>query len=109
MTDEKIEILPVEGKFADVSNRLRAVRSYYNMTSTEFALQADVARKSYSQWESGKLRISVDGALSIARRYGISLDFIYLGRLDALPNNIANALSSSPLLKYSKTSTVSPD
>lgn len=97
------------GKFADISNRLRAVREFYDLSSKEFAEQANVPPKSYSQWESGSFRISIDGAIKIQSRYGISLDFIYTGRLDTLPNNMAAAVSSNPLIKNSSVSTVSPE
>ncbi|WP_425537495.1 helix-turn-helix transcriptional regulator [Phaeobacter gallaeciensis] len=79
------------------------------MKSKEFAEQADVSPKSYSQWESGDFRISIDGAIKIQSRYGISLDFIYTGRLDTLPIKMASAVASSPLLKNTKASTVNPE
>lgn len=104
-----MEIKPVHGKFMDISNRLRALRSYYDMSSKDFAEQMSVPPKSYSQWESGDFRMSLDGALKMQERYGISLDFIYTGRLDTLPNKVSFALSSSPLLMISKASTVKPD
>jgi len=84
------------GKYSDIANRLRAVRHIFGMTSKDFADQAGVPPKSYSQWESGGFRISIDGAMRLQERYGISLDFIYLGSIDTLPNKIATALSSSP-------------
>lgn len=99
----------VSGKFADISNRLRAIRDFFDLPSKDFAEQAEVSPKSYSQWESGKFRISIDGALKIQSRYGISLDFIYTGRLDTLPNRIATELASNPRQINSKTSTVKPD
>jgi transcriptional regulator with XRE-family HTH domain len=99
----------VSGRFSEIAHRLRAVRSFYGLSSIEYAQQADVNPKSYSQWESGDHRISVDGAIRLRERYGISLDFIYLGSIDTLPAKIANAVSSSPLLKASNTSTVKPD
>lgn len=102
-------IKPVSGKFSDISNRLRAVRAHYGMSSKEFAESADVPPKSYSQWESGDFRISIDGAMKIQSRYGISLDFIYVGRLDTLSNSLATELSSSPLIRQSSASTVMPD
>lgn len=92
----------ITGRHADISNRLRAVRGYYKMMSKEFAEQAGVPHKSYSQWESGDFRISIDGAILIRERFGISLDFIYAGRLDMLPNKIAAAISSDPLIKTSE-------
>ena len=95
----------VSGRYADISNRLRAIREYYGMSSTEFAEEIGRPLKSYSQWESGENRISIDGALSLRHRFGITLDFIYDGNLDALPFKIANALSSSPLVNASNKST----
>lgn len=99
----------VSGRFSDIAHRLRAVRAFYEMSSIDFARQADVNHKSYSQWESGDHRISIDGAILLRDRYGISLDFIYLGSIDTLPAKIANAVSSSPLLKTSNKSIDMPD
>ncbi|WP_226560763.1 helix-turn-helix domain-containing protein [Salipiger thiooxidans] len=86
-------------RFSEIGQRLKAVRTHFQMGSKEFAEQADVSAKSYSQWETGSGRISVDGAMKLQARYGISLDFIYLGRVDTLPNSIAAALSSKPSTK----------
>jgi transcriptional regulator with XRE-family HTH domain len=97
------------GRFADIANRLRAVRGFYGMSSIGYAQQAGVNHKSYSQWESGDHRISIDGAILLRERYGVSLDFIYLGSVDTLPAKIANAVSSSPLLINSSTSKDSGD
>jgi transcriptional regulator with XRE-family HTH domain len=88
-----------------VTGRLRAVRAHYGLGSAEYAKQANVSPKSYSQWESGDFRISIDGAIRLHDRYGISLDFIYCGSLDGMPHKIANAVSSSPLVSSAKTST----
>ncbi|MCA0963303.1 helix-turn-helix domain-containing protein [Salipiger bermudensis] len=86
-------------RFADIGKRLKAVRKFYDLGSKEFAEQADVSPKSYSQWERGSGRVSVDGAMKLQARYGISLDFIYLGRVDTLPNSLAEAVSSRPSSK----------
>jgi len=91
----------VTGKFAEIANRLRAVRHHFGLGSKEFAEQAGVAYKSYSQWESGDFRCSIDGAIRLCERYGVSLDFIYFGKLHTLPSNIAMEISSSPLLRVS--------
>lgn len=97
------------GRFADIANRLRAVRGHFGLSSKDFSEMADVSAKSYSQWESGDIRISIDGAIKLREKYGISLDFIYTGRLDTLPSNVARALASSPAIKATSTSTVNPD
>ncbi len=80
-----MKLKQVEGRHAGIANRLRLIRDYYQLSSKDFAQQADVSIKSYSQWESGDFRISIDGALSIGARFGITLDYIYLGRIDTLP------------------------
>ncbi|MBO9428197.1 helix-turn-helix transcriptional regulator [Sulfitobacter sp. R18_1] len=92
----KREVKVVTGRYADIAHRLRAVRAYYDLGSAEYAEQANVSPKSYSQWESGDFRVSVDGAIRLHERYGISLDYIYLGVLDALPHKISAFL---PALK----------
>ena len=94
------------GPYADIGWRLRAIREHFGMNQTEFAQAADVPYKSLSQWESGRFRISIQGALRLREKFNISLDFIYCGSLDTLPMKMANALSSSPLLKNSSRSTV---
>ncbi|WP_153214461.1 helix-turn-helix transcriptional regulator [Tritonibacter litoralis] len=83
----------VEGRYAEIANRLRLLREHYNLPSKNFAEQAQVSAKSYSQWESGDFRISLDGALAICARFGVTLDFIYLGRIDTLPYSLALRLT----------------
>lgn len=88
----KREVKVVTGRYADIAHRLRAVRAYHDLGSAEYAEQADVSPKSYSQWESGDFRMSIDGAIRLHDRFGVSLDFIYLGVLDALPHRMAKAV-----------------
>jgi len=99
----------VVGRYSDIAHRLRAVRAFYDLPSQIFADHAGVPPKSYSQWESGAFRISIGGAIKLREKYGISLDFIFLGSIDTLPAKIAKAMSSSPLLMNSSKSTVKPD
>ncbi|WP_180966877.1 helix-turn-helix domain-containing protein [Cohaesibacter celericrescens] len=84
----------ITGRYADIALRLRAARSYFDMPQKDFAEAANVQQKSYNQWESGDFRISIQGAIKLRERYGISLDFIYVGNMDALPTKMSNALAS---------------
>ncbi|WP_068001494.1 helix-turn-helix transcriptional regulator [Pseudovibrio axinellae] len=84
----------ISGPFAEIAIRLRAVETYVGMSQKEFSESAGVQQKSMSQWQSGDFRISIQGALKLRERYGISLDFIYCGNIDALPTKMANELSS---------------
>ncbi len=92
-----MKIHKVTGEFADISNRLRMARAYYNLSQKKYAEEAGVPPKSYNQWESGAFRISIPGAIKVRERFGLSLDFIYCGSLDALPHKMASAFSSNPL------------
>lgn len=85
----------VEGRYEGIANRLRLVRDSYALSSKHFAQQAGVSIKSYSQWESGDFRVSIDGALSICARFGITLDYIYLGRIDTLPFSLGLSLQEA--------------
>lgn len=77
------------GRHGAIARRLRAVRACYGLPSGEYATRAGVRFKSYSQWESGDFRISVDGALKLRARYGITLDYIYTGCLAGMPRDLA--------------------
>ena len=79
----------VDGPHAEISNRLRAVRAHFDLSSQDFARRAGVDEKLYSKWESGGNRVSVPGALRIKAAYGISLDFIFDGDRAHLPHAVA--------------------
>lgn len=82
--------------YADIAERLRLSREAIGdgqLTQKAFAAEAGVGYEQYKNWESGAYRISVDGARALRKRYGLSLDFIYEGNVDALPMNLRNALS----------------
>lgn len=87
--------------FGDIARRLRDARTVLELDQTAFAGRAGLKNQTYSNWESGNFRISIDGALALRETYGLSLDFIYCGNLDALPHKIAKALASSPRVKNS--------
>ena len=64
----------------------------------EFYEGAGITGNPYYNWESdsGKYRISVENAGKLRDRYGLTLDWIFLGMLDTLPQKVATALSSKP-------------
>lgn len=83
--------------YSDIGDRIIAFREYLKMSPAEFADSHGYSRSALSNWEAGIRRISIDAATRLYEQYGLSLDFIYLGRLSALPHNLAKALSGSPL------------
>ena len=78
--------------FADIAARLRWHREeVVGLTQAEYAESINVKRSAYSLWDGGFQRLSLDGALAIRKKYGLSLDFLYEGIDDALPMTLRNA------------------
>jgi len=97
------------GRYAEISARLRAVRDVFEMQPKEFYEAAGITGGTFYNWETGNHRISIDGALKLRDRYGLTLDWIYCGNVDALPHKVASALRSSPRESHSNESTESPE
>jgi transcriptional regulator with XRE-family HTH domain len=60
-----------------VGRRLREIRKAMGMTQKEFAQRAGNA---YAQYECGHRKPSVSMAGKFTATYGLTLDFIYLGK-----------------------------
>ncbi len=72
--------------FAAVGERLTAVRKTLggSLSQSEFAGRHGFNVSTYNTWETGLHRIGVDEAEILCATYGLTLDFIYLGRRDGL-------------------------
>lgn len=88
--------------YGDIAARIRWHRAYEGLNQTDYATQAGIKRSQLSNWETGQQRVSVDGALQLRDTYGLSLDFIYAGNVDALPMTLRQALRDKPLVSASK-------
>lgn len=83
--------------FADIAARIRWHREIImNMTQDAYASSIGVKRPAFSLWEAGTHRLSLDGALALRTKYGLSLDFMYEGIDDALPMTLRNAWRDRP-------------
>lgn len=86
--------------YVEIGERLALIRTKFSdMTQKLWSETHGFSVTQYNNWEKGVRRISVDEALRLCSRYGLTLDFIYLGRLDGLSDNARNVLSSqSPMI-----------
>lgn len=68
----------------EIGNRLFKVRSVAGFdTQQDFAAAARVPEKSYSHWETGRVKIPLEHALRLAEAVpGLTIDYIYRGKLD---------------------------
>ena len=58
------------------TERLRALREEKALTQESIAEVLAVSQRTYSDYESGRLRIRVDRVMTLARFYNCSLDYI---------------------------------
>lgn len=76
----------------EVGRRLTALREHLNMLQAHFADSVGIDRTSYGRIERGEKPLKADMAYRIAERYGVSMDFLYRGRLTELPPRLADNL-----------------
>lgn len=78
--------------YADIGHRLRWHREQIvQMNQRDYAAAIDVKRATYTCWETGTQRLSLNGALVLREKYGLPLDWLFLGIDDALPMTLRNA------------------
>lgn len=82
--------------FSDIAERLKWHRTLIGLNQNEYSASIGVKRSAYSLWEAGTHRLSLDGALALRNKYGLSLDFMYEGIDDALPMTLRNAWIDRP-------------
>ena len=84
-----------ERMFTDIGARLAAVRQAFSLdgeSQKSFAKRNGFEPTQWNNWESGFRRISVDDAMKLASLYGLSLDFIYMGRRDGLAESASKVI-----------------
>lgn len=82
--------------YADVAARIRWHRKIEGLEQKEYAERAGLKRSQLSNWEAGIQCVSVEGARKLRRTYGLSMDFIFEGIVDALPMTLRAALRDNP-------------
>lgn len=87
--------------YSDIGNRLKTARLALEPTLTqkEFAKKHLFNQTQYTNWELGVRRIPVDKAATLEKHYGLTLDFIYLGKLQTLQQRLASLLSDNTKFK----------
>ena len=58
------------------SERIRNLREDFDYTQTEIAKLVHVAQTTYSDYENGKVRISVDTLIALAKIYDVDPNYI---------------------------------
>jgi len=93
----------------EIGERLRAIRSLTGLSAKDFAAECGFGETQYANWESGYRRPLPENAAVLVDKFGVTMDFIYLGRDTTLPYNLRMDLSSRPSDSGQRKSNGTPD
>jgi len=75
-----------------IGRRLYLLRTANNLKPAEISDMLGIERTYWSRFEGGKRPITDTVAALLVERFGVTLDFLILGRWDRLPLELANAM-----------------
>jgi transcriptional regulator with XRE-family HTH domain len=83
-------------KLAGQGDRLRRLRMAYGFeTSTAFAAHLGIGFQRWNAFEND-FPLSREVAFTLVKRFGVSLDWLYLGKIEALPTELLRRLGEVP-------------
>lgn len=89
--------------FREIGERVRLVRTASELGQAEFARRIGVKPTTYNMWETGRQRLSLDGALAIREKFLVPIDWLYCGgSVDMLPSRISTLVSGNPRVNHSR-------
>ena len=77
-----------------IGYRLKLLRESQELKPAEMADLLGIERTYWSRFENGKRAISDTVAVLLVERFGVTLDFLILGRWDRLPLDLAVSMRS---------------
>ena len=60
----------------NASDRIRALREDHDLNQTQVAKIINAAQTTYSDYETGKVRIPIDSLIELARFYDVDMNYI---------------------------------
>ena len=79
----------------NIAKRLVTTRRALGLKQSDFCQQIGVEKNVYNPFEKGRRRITVDVAIKIYERFGVSLDWIYCGDTSHLSVELYNKLAAA--------------
>jgi DNA-binding XRE family transcriptional regulator len=86
--------LPMPDKTQVIADRLRATREALGLKAVELCRAIDCSPTRWSNYETGRQRITEEIAIRLCDVYGLTLDWIYRGRVDGLPLSLHRKLAA---------------
>ncbi|QCP84351.1 XRE family transcriptional regulator [Cereibacter sphaeroides] len=75
-----------------IGRRLRFLRKAHGLRSAEIADLVGIPRTYWSRFELGRRALTNDVAASLCDRFGVSLDYLILGRMSGMPFEMVEKL-----------------
>lgn len=72
----KYQIIIREEPPMKYNERIRALREDNDLNQTQVAAIIHVSQRTYSDYESGRIRLPVDSLMALAKYYDLSMDYI---------------------------------
>jgi transcriptional regulator with XRE-family HTH domain len=88
-------------KMEAIGERLRMTREALGFKQNEFAEKAGIPNNTYNQYEKGKKRPFLENAQKLVDTYGLSLDWIYDGKMGGLPHRLVQSFETNSSQKAS--------
>ena len=78
-----------------VAPRLTALREALGLSKAEFSDMIEIDRSSYTKIEKGEKPLLPRQAYKIYERFGVDMNYIYLGQVGGVPQRLSKALTAN--------------
>jgi len=72
-----------------IGERLQRLRLSERLNQVQIAELLGIAQSAWSQYEKGSRRLTLDVAGDVVDRFGVTLDWLYMGDASGLPMRLA--------------------
>lgn len=86
------EHIRIELRPEKVGRRLEMLREALGLSSSQIADSLGIQRTYWSRFETGKRVVTEEVAALLCDRFGVTMDFLYLGRWNGLPLSLAERM-----------------
>ncbi|WP_195759902.1 helix-turn-helix domain-containing protein [Paracoccus sp. S-4012] len=87
--------IPPEMSPESIGRRLRLIRLAHGLRPAQISDMLGIERTYWSRFEGGRRAPSVEFACLLTARFGVTLDYLYLGREAGLPLELAERLRAA--------------
>jgi len=82
-----------DAQYYQIASRLTSIRTgFTELNQKDFALKHGFNVTQWNNWEAGTRRIPIEASERLCALYGVTLDFVYMGRRDGLSEKASKVL-----------------